>query len=64
MDLSGKETREKIIDPWLKSEDWRDEYIKTEVNSIKSDFRIRKYEIKKEEHEERMKKLKEIGLIK
>lgn len=52
MDLSEKETRERIIDPWLKSEDWKDEYIKTEVNSIKSDFRIKKYEIKKGEGKE------------
>ncbi len=52
MDLSEKETREKIIDPWLKSEGWREEYIKTEVNSVKSNFKIKKYEIKKGEGKE------------
>jgi len=39
MDLSEKETREKIIDPWLKDGAyWKEEYIKKEVNSVKSDF--------------------------
>lgn len=52
MDLSEAETREKIIDPWLKSEGWREEYIKAEVNSVKSDFKSKKYELKKGEGKE------------
>ena len=47
MDLSEKETREKIIDPWLlRDAGWKEEYIKREVNSIKSEFKIKKYEFK------------------
>jgi type I site-specific restriction endonuclease len=54
MDLSEKETREKIIDPWLREgAGWREEYLKREVNSVKSDFKIKKYEIKKGEIEKR-----------
>ncbi|MEM4230492.1 MAG: hypothetical protein QXF25_01295 [Candidatus Pacearchaeota archaeon] len=36
MDLSEKETRERYIDPILKKEGWRDEYIKKEnkINEI------------------------------
>ena len=43
MDLSEKETRERIIDPWL-TEDarWKEEYIRREVNSVKSDFKIKR----------------------
>ncbi|MGV8142170.1 MAG: DEAD/DEAH box helicase family protein [Candidatus Pacearchaeota archaeon] len=52
MDLSEAETREKIIDPWLKDEGWREEYIKAEVNSVKSDFKTKKYELKKGEGKE------------
>ncbi len=52
MDLSEAETREKIIDSRLKDEGWRDEYIKSEVNSVKSDFKARIYEIKKGEGKE------------
>ena len=38
MDLSEKETREKIIDQWLTGDaDWKEKYICREVNSIKSD---------------------------
>ncbi len=48
MDLSEKETREKIIDPWLIGDaSWKEEYIRREVNSVKSDFKIKRYEIKK-----------------
>lgn len=43
MDLSEKETREKIIDPALEDAGWRDEYIKREVNSVKSDFKSNHY---------------------
>ena len=53
MDLSEKETREKIIDPWLIEDvGWKEDYIKREVNSVKSDFKIKKYEIKKGEGKE------------
>jgi len=46
MDLSEKETRERIIDPWLIGDaNWKEEYIKREVNSVKSDFKIKRYEI-------------------
>ncbi len=39
VDLSEKETRERIIDPILKRVDWQKEYIKEEVNSVKSNFK-------------------------
>lgn len=52
MDLNEAETREKIIDPWLKREGWRKEYIKVEVNSLKSDFKAKTYEEKKGEGKE------------
>lgn len=53
MDLSEKETREKLIDPALiEDAGWKEEYIKREVNSIKSDFQAKKYEIKKGEGKE------------
>ncbi|MBI2047202.1 DEAD/DEAH box helicase family protein, partial [Candidatus Pacearchaeota archaeon] len=52
-DLSEKETREKIIDPWLTGDaGWKEEYIKREVNSVKSDFKIKRYEIKRGEGKE------------
>ena len=43
MDLSEKETREKVINPQLKSVGWTKEYIKEEVNSVKSNFKKRDY---------------------
>ena len=46
-DLSEKETREKVIDPYLRDSGWREEYIRREVNSIKSEFKIKKYEIRR-----------------
>ena len=53
MDLSEKETREKIIDPWLiEDAGWKEEYIKREVNSIKSKFKVGNYETKKTEGKE------------
>ncbi len=53
MDLSEKETRERIIDPWLKDDaGWREEYIKREVNCVKSDFKIKRYELKRGEGKE------------
>jgi len=52
MDLSEKETREQIIDPWLKSIGWTDDYIKKEINSVKSDFKAKQYDPKKGEGKE------------
>lgn len=45
MDLSEKETREQIIDKALYDVDWRDEYIKREINAVKSDFKAHQYRI-------------------
>ena len=53
MDLSEKETREKIIDPWLiEDANWKEEYIRREVNTVKSDFKIKRYEVKQGEGKE------------
>lgn len=53
MDLSEKETRERIIDPRLKEDaGWKEEYIRREVNCVTSNFKIKKYEIKKGEGKE------------
>jgi type I restriction enzyme R subunit len=52
MDLSEKETREQIIDPWLEDEGWRKEYIKVEINSVTSDFKAKRYDPKKTEGKE------------
>ncbi|MEM4605946.1 MAG: DEAD/DEAH box helicase family protein [Candidatus Pacearchaeota archaeon] len=46
MNLSEKETREQYIDPFLRKEGWRDEYIKKEVNSLKSNFKKKIYSLK------------------
>ncbi|MDO8517567.1 MAG: DEAD/DEAH box helicase family protein [Nanoarchaeota archaeon] len=44
VDLSEKETREQIIDKALKEDaDWKEDYIRREVNSVKSDFKIKQY---------------------
>jgi len=44
VDLSEKETREQHIDPILKDiSGWKEEYIKREVNSIKSNFKKKQY---------------------
>src|SRR3989344_5905181 len=52
-DLSERETREKIIDPWLLGDaGWKEEYIRREVNSVKSDFKIKKYDPKQGEGKE------------
>ena len=51
-DMSESETREKIIDEMLKDADWKEEYIRKEVNSVKSDFKIKRYETKKGEGKE------------
>lgn len=39
VNLSEKETREQIIDEALKEEGWKEDYIKREVNSVKSTFK-------------------------
>lgn len=41
--LSEKETREKYIDPILIVEGWKDDYIIKEVNSVKSNFKIKQF---------------------
>src|SRR3990167_3072980 len=52
-DLSERETREKIIDPWLLGDaGWKEEYIRREVNSVKSDFKIKRYDPKQGEGKE------------
>jgi len=51
MDLSERETREKIIDPLLHDAGWKEEYIRREINSIKSDFKLKRYEPYKDEEE-------------
>ena len=52
-DLSEKETREKVIDHLLIEDAlWKEEYIKREVNSVKSDFKIGSYKLKKTEGKE------------
>jgi len=51
-DLSEQETREQLIDTRLHEEGWKEEYIKREVNSVKSDFETKSYESKKGEGKE------------
>src|SRR3989344_6212459 len=42
--LSEKQTREQYIDPILKDiSGWKEEYIKREINSIKSNFKKKQY---------------------
>ncbi len=43
MPLSEKKTREQLIDKQLKERGWLKKYIKEEVNSVKSDFKLKKY---------------------
>lgn len=43
MDLSEAQTRKDKIDPLLKKVGWRTEYIKEEVNSVKSNFKTKEY---------------------
>jgi len=50
--LSEAETRDQVIDKRLHEEGWKEEYIKREVNSVKSDFKVKKYESKKGEGKE------------
>jgi len=42
-DLSEKETREQKIDPYLHDAGWKEDYIRREVNSVKSKFNIKEY---------------------
>ena len=49
--LSEKETREKIIDPYLFDAGWKEEFIKREVNSVRSDFKSKKYQPQKDEQD-------------
>ena len=44
MNLSEKETREREINPLLEKVGWNFAYVKEEVNSVKSDFKAKKYE--------------------
>ncbi|MDP3065966.1 MAG: DEAD/DEAH box helicase family protein, partial [Methanobacteriaceae archaeon] len=41
--LSESRTRKKYIDPVLKKQGWPDKYIKEEVNSVKSDFKNKRF---------------------
>ncbi len=43
VNLSEKETRKKIIDPILERTGWKKEYIKEEINSVKSNFGTKKF---------------------
>ena len=43
LNLSEKETRKKIIDPILERTGWKKEYIKEEINSVKSNFGTKKF---------------------
>lgn len=43
MNLSEAQTRKERIDPLLKRTGWRSEYIKEEINSVKSNFKINEY---------------------
>ena len=51
-DLNEQETRTQLIDKALHEADWKEEYIKREVNSLKSEFKAKKYEYKKGEGKE------------
>lgn len=51
--LSEAETRKRIIDPVLERTEWKKEYIKEEVNSVKSNFRTKELIFFKKEDLER-----------
>ncbi|MDD4352909.1 MAG: DEAD/DEAH box helicase family protein [Candidatus Nanoarchaeia archaeon] len=51
-DISEAITRKEYIDKELEIQGWNKEYIKEEVNSVKSDFKIKKYEFKRGEGKE------------
>jgi type I restriction enzyme, R subunit len=43
--LSEKQTREQLIDEALRKTNWKKEYIKEEVNSVKSNFKTKEYKL-------------------
>jgi len=43
MSISEAQTRKERIDPLLKRTGWRSEYIKEEINSVKSNFKTNEY---------------------
>ena len=43
MNMDEKQTREQLIDKQLKSVGWLKNYIKEEVNSVSSKFKIKEY---------------------
>lgn len=51
LDLSEKETRNKIIDPQLKRIGWASRYYKEEVNPVKSDIKNKQYVLFSGSHE-------------
>ena len=51
LDLSEKETRNKIIDPQLKRVGWASQYYKEEVNPVKSDIKNKQYVLFSGSHE-------------
>jgi len=48
VNLSEKETREKYIDPILHDEGWIRDYVKKEVNSVKSNFKTKQFKYRTE----------------
>ncbi len=50
--LSERDTREKLIDGALYEDGWKEEDIRREVNSVKSDFKTKQYNSKKGEGKE------------
>jgi len=43
MSLSEEQIRKEKIDPVLERTGWRKEYIKEEINSVKSNFKTKEY---------------------
>ena len=41
--LPESRTRKQYIDPVLKKQGWRDKHVKEEVNSVKSDFKHKRF---------------------
>lgn len=50
--MDEKQTREQLIDKQLKSVGWLKNYIKEEVNSVKSNFKIKEYVLSKGSHDD------------
>lgn len=48
VDLSEKETREQIIDPILERVGWRKDYVKEEINPVKSNFVTKEFNFDKD----------------